>query len=502
MRICVFVLGWLAVAAASAQSPLPDSLAGRLKGAPRDSSYVIHLNEAASSLLRKDPVASRKIANHASEVAKEIQYLRGYARSLNVIGNSYWYQGIYEFAQNYYMLAARYYRDINDNTGLGQVYNNIGEVNKRLGDYDQSLNYLLSSIQLRKGDSTLALTYNNVAELYLLRGNFSEALKYVRASTVIAERFQDRRSEVYNTWVTGRINLARKSVRGAVPYLEQAVEGWKALGESRTLIQTYHDLSEAHRLLGDLSKSSEYLTLARGLESRYQIPELRAQTHLFQAKLDSVKGDFEKAFYHITRHNALRDSLYKISNVEQIARVQAIYETERMDRENAQLRSETGLRNEQLKSREHLLMAISAGLFLLAVFAVILFRQRSRIQRNNTILHQKNEEINNQKRSIELQAVTLMRLNEELQALNKTLETRIEERSKQLIIKNQKLAEYSFVNAHKLRAPVASILGLIHLMEQVDSDERLVVLDHLRMCASQLDAIIQEISRNLESDQP
>jgi signal transduction histidine kinase len=87
-----------------------------------------------------------------------------------------------------------------------------------------------------------------------------------------------------------------------------------------------------------------------------------------------------------------------------------------------------------------------------------------------------------------------------LQHLNKTLETRIEERSKQLLLQNQKLAEYSFVNAHKLRAPVASIIGLIQLLDQVDPPDRETVLTHLKTCAVQLDHIIQEIGRNLQTD--
>lgn len=98
-----------------------------------------------------------------------------------------------------------------------------------------------------------------------------------------------------------------------------------------------------------------------------------------------------------------------------------------------------------------------------------------------------------------MQAVALLKLNEELKELNRNLEASIDERTVQLTVQNQRLAEYTFINAHKLRAPVASILGLINLMHQVAPEEKETILVHLRTCGEQLDHIIHEVSKNLES---
>ncbi|MFZ6008776.1 MAG: hypothetical protein ACOYXT_00395, partial [Bacteroidota bacterium] len=103
-----------------------------------------------------------------------------------------------------------------------------------------------------------------------------------------------------------------------------------------------------------------------------------------------------------------------------------------------------------------------------------------------------------QKEAIEMQATALLKLNEELQELNKNLESRINERTYQLTLQNQRLTEYTFINAHKLRAPVASILGLVNLVQQVNAGEREAILTHLKTCGEQLDSIIREVSRNLE----
>jgi signal transduction histidine kinase len=115
------------------------------------------------------------------------------------------------------------------------------------------------------------------------------------------------------------------------------------------------------------------------------------------------------------------------------------------------------------------------------------------------LLYQQRKKISLQKEAIEMQAVALLKLNEELKELNRNLEARIGERTSQLTVQNLRLAEYTFINAHKLRGPVASILGLINLLNQVAPEEKESILAHLKTCGEQLDAIIHEVSRNLES---
>src|SRR5687768_6776265 len=96
----------------TAQHMLPDSLRSKFMGVKQDSAYVVELNLLATNFLRTNPNASRVVSNHTLEVASKIKFTSGYARALTVIGNSYWYEGVYEFAQNYYLMAARQYQSI------------------------------------------------------------------------------------------------------------------------------------------------------------------------------------------------------------------------------------------------------------------------------------------------------------------------------------------------------------------------------------------------------
>jgi signal transduction histidine kinase len=169
------------------------------------------------------------------------------------------------------------------------------------------------------------------------------------------------------------------------------------------------------------------------------------------------------------------------------------------ERENYQLRSETKLKEADLEFRDLLIAAVSGSLIITGILAVILFRQRKVILKANKDLQIKNEEISFQKNAIESQAEALLILNDELLDLNKTLAGRIDERTKQISHQDKKLAEYTFMNSHKLRAPLASILGLINLFQHARPAEQKIILDYLKTCGEQLDNTVRAINHNLEN---
>jgi len=495
---CIIILFALCAAPCLAQDQLPDSVVQQVAGMAKDSSYVIRLNGLATRYLRTSPTAARNIAAYTATVALRIRFTQGYARALTISGNSFWHEGIYEFAQNYYLLAARQYRTIHDSVGLGQVYNNIGEVNKRLGELDKARDYLEQSLALkRNSDSTRGVTLYNIGDLYLKLKKLKQATAYMNEAAALGREKNDPTVLTFAYWGLARIKNAQRLHEEALGYLKMAEE----LGSNakRSNARTYLLLAETYRLAHQPDKALSYLDRASVVAGRMKAPDLRIDMYLERFKIDSTRGDYKQAIYYLTRYNSVKDSVYNLLKAEQIARVQTIYENEFKERENQQLRVERTLKDEELRSKEGLLTVISIGLFIVAILAWILFRQRRQILKVNKKLQERNTEIHEQKEAIEVQATALLKLNEELQELNKTLEHRIEERSGQLLLQNQKLTEYTFVNAHKLRAPVASILGLINLMQQVSPEERETIVNLMKTCGEQLDTIIREISRNLEA---
>ncbi|MFN8886076.1 MAG: hypothetical protein ACK5WF_01330, partial [Cyclobacteriaceae bacterium] len=86
-----------------------------------------------------------------------------------------------------------------------------------------------------------------------------------------------------------------------------------------------------------------------------------------------------------------------------------------------------------------------------------------------------------------------------LKQFNMRLNKMVDDRTHELSIKNQQLSEYAFINAHKLRAPVARIMGLLHVYQMKNSDVSAETLMNLLANETQsLDGIIRSITEAIE----
>jgi signal transduction histidine kinase len=122
------------------------------------------------------------------------------------------------------------------------------------------------------------------------------------------------------------------------------------------------------------------------------------------------------------------------------------------------------------------------------------------LKSHQKVLEQK-EEIDQQQEEIMMQSEALRISNESLQQLNRSLENKVAERTRELEEKNTRLSEYAFINAHKLRAPVATILGLVQLFQyRIQKEERFEIYDRLDKTAHELDGVIREIRQRLEDE--
>lgn len=96
-----------------------------------------------------------------------------------------------------------------------------------------------------------------------------------------------------------------------------------------------------------------------------------------------------------------------------------------------------------------------------------------------------------------LQALELA--NHKIKSINDNLEELVERRTLDLENKNKALEEYAFINAHRLRGPVASILGLTALLDRHSFDpETTEILEHLKASTQLLDETVREIQYKID----
>ncbi len=135
-------------------------------------------------------------------------------------------------------------------------------------------------------------------------------------------------------------------------------------------------------------------------------------------------------------------------------------------------------------------------------YTTMKYRER-KLRRDNEILEtavnvrtlqiqQQNDEIQTQNEEISAQS-------EEILGINENLENLVRDRTAELERKNKALEEYAFINAHKLRSPVATILGLLNLISKTKLDvEGTDISRRLHDTADELDGIVSSITKAIE----
>jgi signal transduction histidine kinase len=113
---------------------------------------------------------------------------------------------------------------------------------------------------------------------------------------------------------------------------------------------------------------------------------------------------------------------------------------------------------------------------------------RQRVETTHRKLNQSLNDLYEQNRE-------LARQEEEIRAIKDNLEELVAERGQQIELKNKELAEYAFINAHLLRAPLCRILGLLNLMETEPQTYPAGEIERVRTIANDIDRSIREINQ-------
>ena len=146
---------------------------------------------------------------------------------------------------------------------------------------------------------------------------------------------------------------------------------------------------------------------------------------------------------------------------------------------------------------------ICSALILAVSFFYIVKARERKLRRYNELLEEKvqmrTREIQLQNEEIQVQNEEISAQSEEILRINENLEEMVQNRTRELERKNKALEEYAFINAHKLRSPVATILGLINLISKTKLDhEGSEINRRLHQTADELDSVVSAITKAIE----
>ncbi|MFT5617089.1 MAG: signal transduction histidine kinase [Arenicella sp.] len=117
-------------------------------------------------------------------------------------------------------------------------------------------------------------------------------------------------------------------------------------------------------------------------------------------------------------------------------------------------------------------------------------------------VRERTEELVNSNQEIQAQSEELLSQREEIRTINEVLEQKAKHRTAILERQRNQLKEYTFANSHKVRGPLARMLGLVYLIQREGDDIPENIKQYLAMLAQsseEMDNVIKEMNKLLES---
>ncbi|MEM7037814.1 MAG: hypothetical protein AAF570_12600, partial [Bacteroidota bacterium] len=420
------------------------------------------------------------------EAAEQLSDMNDLAYFHIQLGAAEYYLGYLQKSSNCYEKAMAIFQDLGDQGGIVKCELNLGVNYYQLGLFtdalrmffrvrdhqeDNGLNYFLPSIHL------------NIAETYLELEEREKAMESYQASIAAARTLGKRQVEGKAMSGLGRYYLSVDSLDQAYEYASRGLEIHQALNFEK-------GIAEARGILAEIFLATKKYTKAiERSEQSYAWASAKGNVSLAQATARILSeaqeglGNYSQSLFWFKDYQRLQDSLLsaeKIRNASQLsARIEFERAQERMALEQKNREDLAKAEVERQILLRNLLLIGLAVMVLIALGAVFAYR---RIRHINT---------------------NMARQRKEILFLNQNLERLVAERTQEIEEKNAQLSDYIFTNSHRVRGPIARILGLIQLREagQFNApEEQDQLFAYIHKAAKEADGVVLEIGKNLETE--
>ncbi|MCC2547837.1 tetratricopeptide repeat protein [Hymenobacter sp. BT175] len=499
----VQLLSLLAPSAGLAQSPQTAGLEAALARATADTTRVLLLADISASyrFSRYDSVLSN--AQRGLRLARRIGYLKGEGRCLSRLGILLSERGNLPDALRTDLDALQLNEQSHDLEGKARTLNQLGLLYQALEDYRPALRYFFQAKSIYEDrkigdDSQLISVLANLGATYEGRGQLDSAAYFLnraweltaKSRTVDQSPWGDPAPYVLRE--LGLLEAVHGREESALRYYRRSAAAAIPEHDLRSGCRAYQYMAELYQDHHQTDSSIYYArkALAVGRALPFMIGVVRTSDLLADAFQAQGQHDSTLKYMHIML--MAQDSLY---NPQRIKKLDAIGFAEQQ-----RLRQ---LQEEQATFEAKVRMGILlAGLGVLVLIALLLYRT-IRLQRSaNRKLHTLNEQVTQQKEELRVQRDRLAQMLQELKAAQSQLVLRE---------KMASLGELMAGVAHEIQDPMQAIRNFAGISEGLcqelreemtkgvfDTDDQ-EILDEMLQNLIQYQAKIEQHSQRADS---
>jgi two-component sensor histidine kinase/Tfp pilus assembly protein PilF len=301
-------------------------------------------------------------------------------------------QGDNDRALELYLQSLEIKESIADSSGIATTKTNIGALFFTQEEYGRALPYFNDALEI---ETTLKDTLNqigsliNISVIHKNQGNPALAKKYLLRALSLNKKIKDH--EVYDGMIYNNLGaqfLYSDDLDSAEFYLSVGKDIHEEKGDSYGHSISLENLAKIYMRKGDVNKAKT--TVKKALEIAQNNNYFLVQTNCFETlhEIYLVNGEIDSAIYYKSNYERLRDSTLTMENKMIVDELEAKYELRKKQ-------DEILLKNQQIEEEKrsnniYLFALISGGLFIIALFILIIQKVRG-----NNLLKLKNQTIQN-----------------------------------------------------------------------------------------------------------
>jgi signal transduction histidine kinase len=352
------------------------------------------------------------------------------------------------------------------------ILNNMGLMYKKVGQADKALSLHQEGLKIAEKigkKSTAIRCLNNMAVLLKDEGSLDNAKTLYKKGLKYAKEIDNQRYVSYLTNNLAYIYYAQHKIDSALNFYNMSLEIKQKMNDSTGMVTTLSNIGEMYSDLKKYNKSNKYLQEAyqiaksidfpyglglvlsrlssdalaqkkytaaieyakEGLEALGNNGDILLKSDCYHSLGESyaATGKHQFAFDNLKLFHQLKDSIYNIDKNEQLKTLEIQFEVTQKETENKLLKTEAELAKKQTRNRTF--MAIGLVIILLLVIGWSIF---------------------------------IYKANQEKKKINEILETKVQERTKELEQVNYELRTFNYIASHDIKEPIRVIGGYVGLL--------------------------------------
>lgn len=481
-RRCTIAFALLFLVLVVAQDCIAQRIARRVDSLEK---VLLKQTETRPRLVLLKQLSALKNRQGATD-SKSLGYFRELIRIGRQIGDSVsvaeglLYTGFHHFLNRRLILSGQTYhyaltslKNIDSAYWLkAQIYNVIGINYAYVGSYSTALSNYYKALAIAEKVrywQEKADILDNMRDVFENLNQIDSVKYYSRLSLAAYQHLlaNDNDSSYYCAGI-GKALIALGQPQKAIEYLNMGFKISKREQSQTGMANIHKHLGVCYQMLKNYAQAKYHYLSAVSLNEN--------QRMVVSKKLSEIavmEKDYRQAYQYLAEYVHTVDTLRGIKIREQLFELEQLYRNMDKEREVLQAKNEAM----QNKSLVNLFSGLFAVTLVILIFTGALYWQKKQ------------------------NAAKLSKLNQEISYINQHLDELVQRRTDVIQRQKQQIERFAFMNAHEIRGPVATILGLVNIIVQEDLlRDNKEVEQHLQMTVQKMDKIVNHVQQTLDNE--